>query len=88
MAAWREAEGMAEALDFESAMTRLEEIVAELEDGELKLAEALALYEEGVRLARLAQEQLSGAEGRIEALLADGSVTDVEPETRGVGSAG
>jgi exodeoxyribonuclease VII small subunit len=79
---------MAEALDFEAAMARLEAIVAELEGGELKLAEALGLYEEGVRLARLAQEQLSGAEGRIEALLADGSRTTVESETRGVGSAG
>ncbi len=88
MTAKREAGGMAEALDFEAVMDRLEAIVGQLEGGELKLAEALALYEEGVRLARLAQEQLSGAEGKIEALLADGTVADIEAESRGAGSAG
>ena len=67
-------------VEFEAAMERLEEIVAKLEQGDLKLAEALALYEEGVRLARAAQGQLEGAEGRIEALLADGSLRDVAPE--------
>ena len=84
----RESGGVPEALDFETAMARLEEIVAQLEGGDLKLADALGLYEEGVRLARVAQEHLSGAEGKIEALLADGSLTDIEPETRGLGGAG
>lgn len=78
----------AQTMDFEAAMARLEAIVAELEGGELKLADALALYEEGVRLARMAQAELSGAEGRIEALLADGSLADIEAETRGAGSVG
>ncbi len=78
---------MTESLDFETAMARLEEIVGQLEGGELKLAEALELYEEGVRLARIAQAHLTGAEGKIEALLADGSTADIEQETRGLGSA-
>lgn len=67
-------------VEFEAAMERLEEIVARLEQGDLKLAEALALYEEGVCLARAAQGQLEGAEGRIEALLADGTVHEVGPD--------
>jgi exodeoxyribonuclease VII small subunit len=74
-------------LEFEAAMERLEAIVAQLEGGDLKLAEALSLYEEGVRLARVAQRRLEGAEGRIEALLADGTVTDVQPEERALGGA-
>lgn len=65
-------------MEFEAAMARLEAIVAQLEGGELKLADSLALYEEGVRLARVAQRHLEGAEGKIEALLADGSLRDVD----------
>jgi len=75
-------------IEFEAAMERLEAIVSQLEGGDLKLADSLALYEEGVRLARIAQRHLEGAEGKIEALLADGSLVDVAPEDgRAAGSA-
>ena len=54
---------------FEEATRRLAQIVAELEGGELPLDRSLALFEEGVRLARGAEERLDRAERRIEELL-------------------
>lgn len=75
-------------LEFEAAMARLEEIVAQLEGGDLKLADSLALYEEGVRLARVAQRHLEGAEGKIEALLADGSVREIDADDAARSAAG
>jgi exodeoxyribonuclease VII small subunit len=54
---------------FEEATRRLAQIVAELEGGDLPLDRSLALFEEGVRLARGAEERLDRAERRIEELL-------------------
>ncbi len=54
---------------FEAAKKRLGEIVEKLEEGELPLEESLRLFEEGVGLARAAQEKLDSAEKRIEVLL-------------------
>ncbi len=50
---------------FEELYRRLEEVVARLEAGGLGLEESLALYEEGMRLARRCQEMLDAAELRI-----------------------
>lgn len=53
---------------FEEAMQRLEEIVGQLEAGQLGLEQALARYEEGVKLLRRCYELLQHAERRIELL--------------------
>lgn len=58
-----------ESPSFEEATRRLAQIVAELEGGELPLDRSLALFEEGVRLARDAEQRLDRAERRIEELL-------------------
>ena len=54
---------------FEASTERLAKIVEELEQGDLPLERALALFEEGVRLARRAQERIDQAEKRVEELL-------------------
>jgi exodeoxyribonuclease VII small subunit len=51
--------------DFESAVSRLEEIVASLESGELSLEESIALYTEGVEIAGVCNRRLAEAEGQI-----------------------
>jgi len=51
--------------DFESAMARLEEIVAALESGKLTLENSLALYSEGVAIADVCNKRLNEAEGKI-----------------------
>lgn len=53
---------------FEEALQRLEEIVHLLEEGDIGLSEALARYEEGVKLLRQSYELLTHAERRIELL--------------------
>lgn len=56
-------------LTFEQALQRLEQVVRELENGDLALDRSLALFQEGVSLARQCGAQLDEAEARIERLL-------------------
>jgi exodeoxyribonuclease VII small subunit len=56
---------------FEAALTRLEEIVQELEKGELPLEQSLKLFEEGIKLSRVCNKRLEEAERRVEILLKD-----------------
>lgn len=62
-------------MTFESDLTRLDAIVAELERNGLPLDRALQLFEEGVARVRSASDQLSQAEGQVQQLLeqADGT---------------
>lgn len=55
-------------LRFEDGMAQLEELVAQLEAGELALDEALRAFESGVGLVRVLNEQLTDAEQRVEIL--------------------
>ncbi len=50
---------------FEQLYARLEERVGKLERGGLSLDESIALYEEGMTLARQCQEQLDAAELKV-----------------------
>jgi len=61
-----------DALPFEVALERLEELVGRLEGGDLQLEEALASFEEGVRLTRHCAARLADAERRIEELVHSG----------------
>jgi exodeoxyribonuclease VII small subunit len=55
-------------LNLEDALEDLEQIVGQLEDGQLTLDENLALFERGIRLVRLCSARLESAEQRIESL--------------------
>ena len=50
---------------FEAQYKRLEESVAKLEEGDLTLEASLALYEEGMKLAKQCQDLLKDAELRV-----------------------
>jgi len=65
-----------EPRNFEDAMKRLDEIVAELEDDKLPLDEMIARYEEGVTLARTCGEKLEAAEQKVRLIArqSDGSI--------------
>lgn len=58
-------------LRFEDVIKRLEEIVAELEKGDLQLDTALMMFEEGVRLSKECLKILDNAEKRVEILMQD-----------------
>ena len=55
--------------DFESALKSLEEIVGQLEAGDLTLDRSLELFEEGIRVSRFCSAQLDGAERKVEILI-------------------
>ena len=56
---------MDEQLSFEDALNRLEQISQSLEGGGLRLEEGIALFEEGIRLAKICNERLNSAELKI-----------------------
>lgn len=54
--------------DFESALKSLEDIVVQLEGGDLTLDRALDLFEEGVKISRFCSLKLDEAERKVEVL--------------------
>ncbi len=56
-------------MNFEKKLTRLEEIVAKMERGDLGLDESLKFFEEGVKLSRECQGLLSEAEVKVQKLV-------------------
>jgi exodeoxyribonuclease VII small subunit len=70
-------------MSFERQLARLEEIVGELEREDVELAQALALFQEGVECLRSASTDLTQAEAQVRTLVerADGGF-DL-PEFRG-----
>ena len=65
-------------MNFEQAMDRLEKITAELSREGITLEESLALYEEGVALARMCNSRLEDTERKIKMLQisADGEIEE------------
>ena len=54
-----------EDLSFEEALSQLDETVDALESGSLTLAQSMAMYERGMKLARVCNEMLTSAEMKI-----------------------
>lgn len=54
---------------FEEALAELEQLVEQLERGDLTLEQSLAQFERGVGLARECRESLSAAEQKVQILL-------------------
>ena len=63
---------------FEEALSQLESIVAQLEDGDLPLEESLKLFEEGIKLSRFCNQKLNEAQKKVEILL-KGNGGELEP---------
>lgn len=64
-------------MTFEESMSRLEEIVSELEKNERPLDETITLFEEGLQLVKSCDEQLKKYESQIDTLIkASGSEND------------
>jgi len=61
---------------FEESLRKLEEIVAELEKGDLSLEDSVRRFEEGTRLSAECRKLLEEAEGKVEMLVKqrDGSM--------------
>lgn len=59
-------------LSFEESLKKLEEIVTELEKGELNLDEALKLYEEGMQFSDQCLKKLNETKQKVEKLTKEG----------------
>ncbi len=59
-----------EQMSFEEALNALEEIVRQLENGKVKLDEAVDFYERGMLLRRHCEKKLSAARSKIDQITA------------------
>ena len=75
----RNADDSKEALSFEQIVEQLSSVVAQLEDGDLPLEQALRTFEQGVALSRLGTKRLDEAERRIELLMQEAPGVQTRP---------
>ncbi|WP_284125302.1 exodeoxyribonuclease VII small subunit [Parerythrobacter aestuarii] len=58
-------------MSFEDALRALEQVVRQLESGEVALDQSITLYERGEKLRQHCQARLDSAQARIEAIVQD-----------------
>ncbi|MBB6055054.1 exodeoxyribonuclease VII small subunit [Tolumonas osonensis] len=68
-----------ESLSFDAALGELEQIVQQLEQGDLPLESALKQFERGIQLARVSKQKLEQAEQQVQILLQQGSQEKLVP---------
>ena len=57
---------MKSEINFEKALSKLEQIVSELEAGKVSLDDSITLFEEGIQLIKKCDLKLKEVESRIE----------------------
>lgn len=65
--------------DFEKAMERLDEIVREMESGDLCLEKMMSHFEEGTEMLALCSRKLNEVERKIEQLVAKNGKIETAP---------
>jgi exodeoxyribonuclease VII small subunit len=68
---------------FNQAMEQLEEIVRQLEQGDVPLEEALTLYQKGMELSKVCHDKLQSAEKQLVTMMNDGKEVSVDVEMDG-----
>ncbi len=68
---------------FNEAMEQLEEIVRQLEQGDVPLEQALTLYQKGMELSKVCHDKLQNAEKQLVTMMNDGKEVPVDIETDG-----
>ena len=69
-----------ENITFEEALQKLQNAVNKLENGEIKLDEAFAMFEEGIKYAKIYEEKLSSIENKVAKIVKDGKLEDFKVE--------
>lgn len=62
-------------MSFEAAMRELEQVVGQLERGDVELEKSIALYERGAELKKRCEAKLKEAEEKVAAITLDGDGT-------------
>lgn len=65
-------------INLEKALSDLEDLVEELESGDLPLEKAMKKFEEGIKLTRGCQSALKDAEQKVEILLKSAGAEELE----------
>jgi exodeoxyribonuclease VII small subunit len=68
----------AKKVDFEHSLEQLEELVAQMDEGELSLEDSLKAFEKGIKLTRSCQQALKEAEQKVQLLMGEGDELVVE----------
>ncbi|NMA03027.1 MAG: exodeoxyribonuclease VII small subunit [Clostridia bacterium] len=58
-------------LTYEEAIKKLEDIIGELEKGDLSLDKSIDLYAQGIHFVKVCKDHLEKAEGKIKILVED-----------------
>jgi exodeoxyribonuclease VII small subunit len=72
---------MEEEPSFEEALKKLEDIVSNLETGQLPLDESLKKFEEGIKLSRMCNKKLVETQQKVEKLVEKNGNIMTEPMT-------
>ncbi len=70
---------MAKELKFEDMMKKLEEIVSELESGDMPLEESLRKYKEGMKFIQACRKKLDETKRKVEVLVKKDGKATLEP---------
>ncbi|NQT60285.1 MAG: exodeoxyribonuclease VII small subunit [Bacteroidetes bacterium] len=66
--------------DFEKSLARLEEINESIKDAGLPLEKSIALFEEGLKIAKRLEADLKKVEQKVEILINSGDSPDPDPD--------
>ncbi|AYA76971.1 MULTISPECIES: exodeoxyribonuclease VII small subunit [unclassified Robertmurraya] len=58
-------------ISFEEAMQQLEDIVEQLEEGDVPLEEAISIYKKGMELSKLCHDKLRNVEEQLTEILTE-----------------
>ncbi|KJV07200.1 exodeoxyribonuclease VII small subunit [Methylocucumis oryzae] len=69
------------ATTFEDSLAELEQLVSQLEQGDINLEESLKSFERGIALTRACQQALQEAEQKVQILMEKNGTQTLEPFT-------
>ena len=69
-----------EEINFEAALEELEQLVGQMESGDLSLDQSLKAFERGIALTRACQTALLNAELKVQTLTEDGDLVDFDTD--------
>lgn len=67
-------------ISFEQAMSRLNEIIAQLESEQTSLEKSVELFQEGIELSKICNSKLSNIEDRVAKIMTANGLEDYTPE--------
>ena len=69
-----------EDITYEKAISRLEEIVSQLESNEIPLEDSIQLFQEGIELSQYCDNKLKNIQKKVAQIYEEGQLKDFETE--------